>query len=54
NRLRVTSSGKLKPCLMRPNNYVDFVSLLRKNASEEELHKAFVEAVMRREPYFRK
>lgn len=52
-RIRVTSDGQLKSCLMRDDNHVPFVSLMRENASEEELLAAFKEAVDRRVPYWR-
>jgi cyclic pyranopterin phosphate synthase len=48
NRLRVTSDGKLKPCLLRSDNLVDI-----RNASGAQLEALFQEAVQRREPYFR-
>jgi len=52
-RLRVTSDGRLKPCLMRDDNHVEAVSLLRRGATREEIVEAFTEAVARREPYWR-
>jgi cyclic pyranopterin phosphate synthase len=52
-RLRVTSDGKLKSCLMRDDNHVPFVSLLRSGANEEELLGAFEEAINRRVPFWR-
>ncbi len=52
-RLRVTSDGKFKPCLMRSDNHVDFLHALRSGASDEELEKLFVDAVLRREPFFK-
>lgn len=52
-RLRVTSDGKLKPCLMRNDNLVDALPLLRKGSKPEALEAAFREAVSRREPYWR-
>nr|HDO81435.1 GTP 3',8-cyclase MoaA [Candidatus Bathyarchaeota archaeon] len=52
-RLRVTSDGKLKPCLMRNDNLVDVLTPMRKGASEEEIKKLFIEAVKRRAPYYR-
>ena len=52
-RLRVTSDGKLKPCLMRNDNLVDILSPMRKGANDEELTKLFLEAVKRREPYYK-
>jgi len=52
-RLRVTSDGKLKPCLMRNDNLVDILTPLRNGADDEALTQLFTEAVKRREPYFR-
>ena len=52
-RIRVTSDGKLKSCLMRDDNHVPFVSLMRNGASEEEILDAFKEAVSRRVPFWR-
>ena len=52
-RIRVTSDGKLKPCLMRNDNLVDILTPLRNGANEEELTKIFLEAVRRREPYYK-
>jgi len=48
NRLRVTSDGKLKPCLLRTDNHVDV-----RGKTKEELRELFAEAVRRRVPYFR-
>ena len=47
NRLRLTSDGKLKPCLLRSDNLVDVRGL-----SGPALEEAFREAVSRRSPYF--
>ncbi len=52
-RLRVTSDGKLKPCLMRNDNLVDVLGPMRDGASDDELAELFIEAVERREPYYR-
>lgn len=52
-RLRVTSDGKLKPCLLRNDNLVDIISLIRRGASSEELKEAFKKAAMLREPYWK-
>jgi cyclic pyranopterin phosphate synthase len=46
-RLRVTSDGKLKPCLLRTNNHVDI-----RGKSGKELEDLFIEAVRRREPFY--
>ncbi len=50
-RLRVTSDGKLKTCLMRNDNLVDVLTPMRQGASDEELTAIFVRANQLREPY---
>ena len=50
-RLRVTSSGKLKPCLMGNKNAIDIITPLRKGASDRDLERLFVLANEIREPY---
>ena len=50
-RLRVTSDGKLKPCLMVNDNLVDILTAIRKGATDEDLKELFVKAVERREPF---
>ncbi len=52
-RLRMTSDGKLKPCLMVNNNLVDVLTPIRNGATDEELRELFVMAVKRREPYYK-
>jgi cyclic pyranopterin phosphate synthase len=52
SRIRVTSDGKLKPCLFRNDNLVDLLSCLRKGASTKVLKALFVESVGKRKPYF--
>ncbi len=52
-RLRLTSDGKLKACLMRDDNLVQFVSLIREGVPKERLIQAFNEAVTNRVPYWR-
>jgi cyclic pyranopterin phosphate synthase len=52
-RLRVTSDGRLKPCLMRNDNLVEAVSLIRRGGPRKELEHAFREAVQAREPFWR-
>jgi GTP 3',8-cyclase len=47
NRLRLTSDGMLKPCLLRTDNLVDI-----RGKSGKELEDLFVEAVRRREPFY--
>jgi cyclic pyranopterin phosphate synthase len=50
-RLRVTSDGKLKTCLMRNDNLVDALTPMRQGASDEELKALFMRANQLREPY---
>lgn len=52
-RLRLTSNGKLKPCLLRNDNLVDAVSHLKGKKDVDGLKKAFRRAVALREPYWR-
>jgi len=52
-RLRVTSDGKLKPCLMVNDDLVDVLTPIRNGATDEELRELFVKAVKRREPYYK-
>jgi cyclic pyranopterin phosphate synthase len=47
NRLRVTSDGFLKPCLLRNDNHVDI-----RGKRGDELAALFREAVNRRKPFF--
>ena len=48
NRLRVTSDGKLKPCLLRTDNHIDV-----RGKKDEELEALFKEAVSLREPFYK-
>ena len=50
-RLRVTSDGKLKPCLMRNDNLVDVLTPLRNGAKDQELKELFIMANQKRQPY---
>ncbi|MEM3443028.1 MAG: GTP 3',8-cyclase MoaA [Candidatus Bathyarchaeia archaeon] len=50
-RLRVTSDGKLKPCLMRNDNLVDVLTPMRNGASDKELAGLFKLANLKRQPY---
>lgn len=52
-RLRITHDGKLKPCLMRSGNEVEFLSAIRSGASDEELRKLLLKAVELREPFWK-
>lgn len=53
-RLRVTSDGKLKPCLMRNDNLTDILTPIRQGATVEELKQLFLKANNLREPYNRR
>ncbi|MCD6528936.1 GTP 3',8-cyclase MoaA [Candidatus Bathyarchaeota archaeon] len=51
-RIRLTSDGKLKPCLMRQDNLVDILTPMRNGADKGTLKNLFIEAIKRRRPYF--
>ena len=48
-RIRITAEGEFKPCLMRDDNHIDFSAYID---NENMLRQKFLEAVLRREPYF--
>jgi cyclic pyranopterin phosphate synthase len=50
-RIRVTSDGKLKPCLMRNDNLTDILTPVRRGASDQELTGLFKLANQERQPY---
>ncbi|WP_193386152.1 GTP 3',8-cyclase MoaA [Thermococcus sp. 4557] len=52
-RLRVTSDGKFKTCLLRKNDLIDFATALRNGASDGELVEIFRQVVLMREPYWK-
>ncbi len=52
-RLRVTSNGKFKTCLLRKNDLIDFATAMRNGASDEELAEILRQAVLMREPYWK-
>ncbi len=52
-RIRITSDGKMKPCLLRSDNHLELVSMARSGKSEEELLDAMRKAIAQREPYWR-
>jgi cyclic pyranopterin phosphate synthase len=49
-RLRITSNGKIKPCLLRNDNTVDIFS--QKQTSSDTIQQTLCDAVARREPYW--
>jgi len=50
-RLRVTSDGKLKTCLMKNDNLLDILSLMRNGANDHQLTELFKLANQMRQPY---
>jgi cyclic pyranopterin phosphate synthase len=50
-RIRVTSDGKLKTCLMRNDNLLDILMPIRRGANDEEIKALFLRANQIREPY---
>lgn len=53
-RIRVTSDGKIKPCLLRNDNLVDLLTPIRFGADDAKLKELFLEAIKKREPYYKK
>jgi cyclic pyranopterin phosphate synthase len=51
-RIRVTSDGKVKPCLMRKDNLVNLLTPMRNGVNHKKLTEIFIEAIKRREPYY--
>ena len=52
-RIRLSSDGKLKPCLLDPSGAIDLLTPLRNGASDEELGNLFAKGVSNRKPYWR-
>ena len=53
NRIRITHDGKFKPCLLRDDNHVDFLTRMRAGATDDEIADLFKVAVLVREPFFK-
>jgi cyclic pyranopterin phosphate synthase len=51
-RIRMSSDGRLKPCLLDPSGSVDVLTPLRSGASDSELRLLFLQAVANRKPYW--
>ncbi len=51
-RIRMSSDGRLKPCLMDPSGTVDILTPLRNGADPAALRRLFLEAVSNRRPYW--
>jgi cyclic pyranopterin phosphate synthase len=54
HRIRLTSDGKLKPCLMREDNLIDILTPARQGASDRTLTELILQAVKLREPFYKK
>jgi len=52
NRLRVTSDGKLKPCLLSNDGLVDAVSPMREGMDDDHIRDLFRRTVENRKPYW--
>ncbi|MEM3708691.1 MAG: GTP 3',8-cyclase MoaA [Nitrososphaerales archaeon] len=52
NRIRLTSDGAFKPCLMRDDNKIYINDAITKN-DHSKILKAYLKSVMSREPYFK-
>jgi len=52
-RLRITHDGRFKPCLMRSDNEIEFLTAMRSGALDEELKRLFLRAVEAREPFWK-
>lgn len=52
-RLRVTSDGRLKPCLMKKTGLVDVLTPIRKGENDETIKQLFMEVCRRREPFYK-
>jgi GTP 3',8-cyclase len=51
-RIRITSDGYLKPCLLTNKGNVDVLRPMRAGVSDQEIVELFMEAVNNREPYW--
>jgi len=52
-RLRLSSDGRLKPCLLDRSGEVDILTPMRRGVSDDELGDLFTKAVANRKPYWR-
>lgn len=51
-RIRISSDGKLKPCLLDKNGEVDVLRALRGGAPDDEIRALYLQAVRNRRPYW--
>jgi cyclic pyranopterin phosphate synthase len=52
-RLRVTSCGELKPCLLKNDNLINIIGPIRRGADDNELVSLIKKAILLKEPYWR-
>ncbi len=52
SRIRLSSDGRMKPCLLDGNGELDALSELRNGASDSELRDLFLKVVAARRPYW--
>ncbi len=52
-RLRLTSDGKLKPCLMLNSNLIDVLTPMRQGAPDQQLRELFSDTCRNRTPFYR-
>lgn len=52
SRMRLTSDGKLKSCLMRCDDLVDILGSIRSGASDQEVRRLLESSARRRRPFY--
>ena len=52
SRMRLTSDGKLKPCLMRCDNLVDVLCSIRSGRSDQEIKRLVESSARMRRPFY--
>jgi len=52
HRLRITSDGKLKPCLLSSHGLVDVVTPMREGCGDDHIRELFRETIINRKPYW--
>jgi cyclic pyranopterin phosphate synthase len=51
-RIRMSSDGHLKPCLLDPGGTIDVLTPMRNGAPDDEIHELFLKAIRSRRPYW--
>ncbi len=51
-KIRLTADGQIKPCLLRNDENVDLLSMLRNGASDDEIKAVIRQVVQTRKPYY--